>query len=279
MSKVNKTDAEGHHYWERGDTAGRPFLIAVADFHKQAEQERLASMTYSHSAIWRYLYGQGVKWQVVNGSLVTETFAHPPHVYGTKEVPTGFFDQPGTEHVSAVLFSNAGTIAKFDRMGVVAGFGATSYHYQRSGYRYDPDPDAAQGVWFSEDVAAQSYSEGWSDELQIFHNPNAWVPLPPEWLTGVAQFFWGEEVLLTTVNFRFLSTESCALRIGGGLFPMHPAGLASREEASRDARMGDENAVEALPGPGRLEGGVVQAIRGQRTVSGHSRPFWTSAAY
>ena len=199
MSKVNKTDAEGRHYWEREDTAGKPFLIAVADFHKQAEQDRLGSMTYSQSAIWRYLYGQGVKWEVVEGRLVAETFEHPRHVYGTKTVPTGFFDQPGAEHVSAVLFSNAGTIAKFDRMGVVAGFGAANHHYQRIGYRYDPNPDAVKGIAFSEDVAAPTYTEGWSDELQIFHNPNARVPLPHEWLMGLAQFAWGDGELKASI--------------------------------------------------------------------------------
>ena len=81
-------------------------------------------------------------------------------------------------------------MAKFDRMGVVAGFGAAGHRYQRIEYRYYPNPDAVNGIWFSEDVAASTYSEGWSDELQVFHNPNASVSLPQEWLTGVAQFSW-----------------------------------------------------------------------------------------
>jgi hypothetical protein len=43
---------------------------------------------------------------------------------GQKVIPSGFFDLPGPENVSAVLFSNSGTISKFNRMGVVAGFGS-----------------------------------------------------------------------------------------------------------------------------------------------------------
>jgi hypothetical protein len=27
----------------------------------------------------------------------------------------------------------------------------------------------------------------WSDELQLFHNPNARIPVPSEWLSGLTQ--------------------------------------------------------------------------------------------
>lgn len=192
MSKINKRDAQGKHYWEREDTAGKPFVIAVADFHKRAEQDQLGSMTFTHSALWPYLYGQRVEWEMVDGQLIVRSFKNPSHSFGEKSVPSGFFDQPGAENVSAVIFSNAGTIAKFDRMGVVAGFAAADHTYLRIGYRYNPDPNATQGIPFSENVADPSYVEGWSDELQIFHNPNARVPLSHAWLTGLAQFYFSE---------------------------------------------------------------------------------------
>ncbi len=190
LSKINKMDSEGRHYWERKDTAGKPFVIAVADFHKQADQDQPGSMTFTQSALWPYLYGQRVEWEMVEGQLVVRAFKNPEHNFGEKITPSGFFDQPGTENVSAVLFSNAGTISKFDRMGVVAGFGAPDHRYIRLGYRYNPDPNAVQGIAFTEDVADPSYVEGWSDELQIFHNPNARIPLSHAWLTGLAQFYF-----------------------------------------------------------------------------------------
>ena len=37
------------------------------------------------------------------------------------------------------------------------------------------------------------YIEGWSDELQIFHNPNAKIPLDHAWLSGLAQFYFTED--------------------------------------------------------------------------------------
>jgi hypothetical protein len=112
------------------------------------------------------------------------------HTFGSKTVPSGFFDLPGAQNVSAVLFSNAGTMAKFDRMGVVAGFIPANHIYLRLGFRYNPDPHATEGVPFSENVSAATYSEFWSDELQLFHNPNAMVPIPPEWLSGLTQHFF-----------------------------------------------------------------------------------------
>ncbi|WP_212580137.1 hypothetical protein [Roseovarius gaetbuli] len=189
-SKLNKVDAQGKHYWERENTIGKPFVIAVADFHKQADAEQLGSMTFSQSALWPYLYGHRVEWEMIDGALSVRATKNPTHQFGDKTIPSGFFDQPGVENVSAVIFSNAGTIAKFDRMGVVAGFGADDHLYQRIGFRFNPDPDAIHGLPFSDDVADPDYREGWSDELQIFHNPNALIPLDHAWLTGLAQFYF-----------------------------------------------------------------------------------------
>ncbi|MBO6559454.1 MAG: hypothetical protein JJ959_02910 [Nisaea sp.] len=189
-NKLNKIDKQGRHYWEREDTKDKPFVIAVADFHKQAERHQLGSMTYTQSALWPYLYGHRVDWEIVDGELRTSAVPNPTHKYGQKEIPSGFFDLPGSEHVSAVLFSNAGTISKFDRIGVTAGFGAPSHKYYRFGYRFNPDPNATIGIPFSVDVSDPNYEEGWSDELQIFHNPNARIPLSHDWLSGLTQFYF-----------------------------------------------------------------------------------------
>jgi hypothetical protein len=78
-------------------------------------------------------------------------------------------------------------------MGVVAGFAAPNHRYQRVGFRYNPDPNAVRGIPFSEDVSGPGYIEGWSDELQIFHNPNAKIPLDHAWLSGLAQFYFAED--------------------------------------------------------------------------------------
>jgi hypothetical protein len=199
MSKLNKKDAQGRHYWEREETKGKPFVLAVADFHKQAEQDQLGSMTFTHSALWPYLYGQRIEWELIDGQLKIQAIKNAKHSFGTKSIPSGFFDQPGAENVSAVLFSNAGTIAKFDRMGVVAGFAAPDHKYYRIGFRFNPDPNAVRGIPLSDDVAGPDYAEGWSDELQIFHNPNARIPLDYAWLTGLAQFYFRDNQQLSLI--------------------------------------------------------------------------------
>jgi hypothetical protein len=114
-------------------------------------------------------------------------------------VPSGFFDLPEAENVSAVLFSNAGTIAKFDRMGVVAGFSPGNYTYLRVGLRYNPEPHATEPTQFSEDVGAATYSEFWSKEIEIFHNPNARLPLPPEWLSDLVHHRLRDGQLQSTI--------------------------------------------------------------------------------
>ena len=188
-SKLNKRNAAGESYWERGATAGKPFVLAIADFHKPSGERpgEGGSMTYTHSAIWPYLYGQRVEWAMVDGSLVVRPVPLESFTYNGKVVPAGFFDLPGAENVSAVLFSNAGTLAKFDRMGIAAGFEAPGHTYMRAGFRLDPDANAVHGRWFCEEVTADGYHEGWADELQLFHNPNARHPLPRQAFVGTTQ--------------------------------------------------------------------------------------------
>tara|TARA_R110000772_G_scaffold142476_1_gene252148 strand:+ start:1401 stop:2753 length:1353 start_codon:yes stop_codon:yes gene_type:complete len=189
-TKLTKTDAQDRHYWEREDSSGKPFLLAIADFHLPAQGKELGSMTYTQSALWQYLYGSRVYWEMEGDQLVIKPEEIGSHKFGEKEIPSGFFDQPNAENISAVIFSNAGTLAKFDRMGVAAGFGAEGYRYMRTGFRYNPDPNAFMGTPFSEEVTDQGYEEYWTQEVQVFHNPNAKHPLPFEWLLGATHHYF-----------------------------------------------------------------------------------------
>ncbi|SHK05390.1 hypothetical protein SAMN05444159_2290 [Bradyrhizobium lablabi] len=189
-SKLNKKNKDGESYWERGDTANKPFILAIADFHIPGSKEEVGSMTYTHSALWPYLYGHRVDWERVEGKLIIKAVKNPDHHYRGKVIPTGFFDLPGSENVSAVLFSNAGTLAKFDRMGVAAGFAPPDHSYFRIGISYDSDPNAVVPKVFSLEVNDTEYKENWSDELQIFHNPNAKHPFAPDAFGGITQHFF-----------------------------------------------------------------------------------------
>lgn len=195
FSKLTKTDKQDRHYWQRDESKNKPFVLAIADFHAPTAGMEIGSMTYTQSALWQYLYGSRVYWEMVDDQLVIKPEKIGKHKYGKKEVPSGFFDQPNAENVSAVIFSNAGTLAKFDRMGVAAGFGAEGHTYQRFGLRYDPDPNALMGIPFSEDVTAEGYEEYWTQEIQVFHNPNALRPLPFDWLLGASHHYFEDGLL------------------------------------------------------------------------------------
>jgi len=207
-SKLSKVDKDGRHYWEKELAEGMPFILAVADFHKPAEKGAPGSMVYTQSALWTYLYGHRADWnRKTDGTLVIKPTPIEAHQYGDKRIESGFFDLPLAENISAVLFSNAGTIAKFDRIGVVAGFAAPKHKYFRVGLKYDPDPKAVVGKPFSIEVAEGSYSENWFDEIQLFHNPNAARPIPVDWFPGVTHWlFDGDEFHVIAPEDRILSS-------------------------------------------------------------------------
>jgi hypothetical protein len=195
--KLNRRSSAGKAYWEEDGAAGLPFVIAVADFHKPASEDGPGSMTYTQSAIWSYLYGFTTDWEMVDGKLVITRRDLASHTFKGKTIESGVFSLPGAENVSAVLFSNAGTLAKFDRVGVLAGYGPPNHRYLRMGFRYDPDPNAYVGKRFVEEVGADGYSEGWADELQVFHNPKALRPLSRKCFGPLIQHFFEDGEMVT----------------------------------------------------------------------------------
>ena len=212
-SKLNKRDKDGRNYWERGDAANKPFLLAVADFHVPATPDKLGSMTYTHSALWPYLYGRRVEWEFSEGGkLLVRAVQGQNHSYKGKIIETGFFDLPGAENISAIIFSNAGTLSKFDRMGIAAGFLPLLCKYYRRGFKYNPDPNAVDPVFFSEEVCRNDYVEHWSDELQVFHNPRARIPLADDFFGGITQhFFKGSEQISITPEGVVLGSQTMIL--------------------------------------------------------------------
>lgn len=215
-SKLKKRSANGEAYWEREHSRGKPFVIAIADFHKPADIDDQigASMTYSQTALYVYLYGHRVEVNNEEGKPTLRVAPVASFTFNGKEVPSGFFDLDGAENISAVLFSNAGTIAKFDRMGVVAGFAPQDHRYFRVGQTYDSDPEAMVGKPFFVEVGKEGYSENWSDELQIFHNPKASHPFEPGWFPGAAHHFF-KDGKLEVIDFegRVLSSVTMIMHV------------------------------------------------------------------
>lgn len=169
-------------YWEKEHVKGHPLVLAIADFHDRA------SMTWSHTGLPIYLHGRSAHLEHnEEGAAIGRETRVPGFNKGETEI-TPFFDQPDTEHISAILFSNAGTISKFNRMGVRAGFGDRFVRVRRIGGWNDPHPDAFEPIPFDLDIESSLYEEAWSDELEMYHNPNALHPIDDELFPGIAHF-------------------------------------------------------------------------------------------
>lgn len=160
-------------YWELDHVKDHPLVFAIADFH--APQ----SMLWTHMALAQYLYAMRSQKMTRDGRIVVEEVPIKEHVYGNKIIPSGFFLQPYSENISAVLFSNSGTIAKFNRMGKLAGFGDQSIKMMRAGKRYDHRADAIEPADFSFEIN-EGVIETWSEGVSIFHNPRAKYPIREE---------------------------------------------------------------------------------------------------
>lgn len=167
-------------YWNRPAGAGKPLVFAIQDFHD------MMSMTYSGSALPTYLYGYThTAEHDSEGHLTIVPHRIMEHRWGTKVVESGFFGLPDAENVSAVIFNSTGTLAKFNRMGVRAGFGTDNVILIRRGTAVDLDPDASKPLDFVQ-VVSEGYPETWIEGMDVYHNPNALHPLDPGLLPGAA---------------------------------------------------------------------------------------------
>jgi hypothetical protein len=138
-----------------------------------------------------YIYGLRATWHKdAAGVLHITESPIKDHRWGNKKpLPSGFFKQPDTEHVSAVLFSNSATLSKFNRMGKLAGFGDPAVKMIRVGTKQNFDPNADEPIHFTAEVEPGKYSERWTEGVRIFHNPNALLPIPPAVFQQCAHHF------------------------------------------------------------------------------------------
>ena len=164
-------------YWEEPHVAGRPFVIAIEDFHEAG------SLATSSTPLSQYLFGHEHEWyHDADGKLVITQHALNVHRQGAKQIPSGFFNQPDAENVSAVLFSNTGTIPKFLRMGHQGPYRDAKLNVLRIGTCYRHDPNASRPAPFLYEVGEPDFMESWRQGTVLIKNPNALYPLPEGWL-------------------------------------------------------------------------------------------------
>ncbi len=169
-------------YWKLPHVSGKPLIFAIHDYHNSS------SMTWSHSALHQYLYGIRVMTKTdENGKQIEYQETISEHSWEGKVIPSNFFEQDDTENISGVLFTNAATIPKFNRMGKLAGLGSEHVKMVRSGFMYNPVGD--EPLYFSQDIDDPTYEETWSDGLILYHNPNAKSPIDPTIFPNITHAF------------------------------------------------------------------------------------------
>lgn len=194
-SKLYKKNSSGQddRYWNKAHVQGKPFILAIHDFHFPG------SMTWSRTALAEYLYGW--YYQVSNVHSTPQYIATPIdcHKWEDKTIPSNFFSLPESENISAVLFTNAATITKFNRMGKLAGLGSENIKMIRSGLVYNPN-----GMFpntFASDIDDPLYEESWDDALVMYHNPSANIPVDPYMFPDISHIFVDPEDGYMSGNF------------------------------------------------------------------------------
>jgi hypothetical protein len=182
-------------YWEQEHVRGQPFILAIEDFQEPG------SMVWTGSALELYLYGYNYGWyHETSGELVVVPEAIGKHQHGAKQIPSGFFEQPDAEHVSAILFSNSATVSKFNRMGFLAGFRPEGLGMIRFGSSFNHDPNATEPLQFMYVVGDSSAPvETWAEGLSMFHNPKALVPVPQALFPSIAHHWLDERNRMRSV--------------------------------------------------------------------------------
>jgi hypothetical protein len=182
----NKLD---RRYRELEHVQGKPFMIALADF------QAAGSMLWSREGLIGYLYGEGAEDVDDNGHRVARPVSASV-LHGPTAFPVGLFANDQHAELSAVIFSNACSIGKMNRVMVSAGADSKGHRYTRVGRFFDRTPGAIEGIPFCLDVAGAEYRrlwpqgcEPWSAEMEVFHNPFARHPAPYELLPEATHWF------------------------------------------------------------------------------------------
>ena len=181
-----------NRYWELEAVKKKPLILAVEAFY------RPGPLYLADSALQSYLYGcqiTGERDSVRNLIIVSRPI--DSHRHGTKEIPSGFYRLPNAENISAVLFSNSGTVAKFNRMGQLGRHRRSDIRMFRTGTCYNSDPNASEPMSFIYEVGDQRFPETWRQGLSMSHNPNAKHPVPKELFPDIAHHSFEDGIIFS----------------------------------------------------------------------------------
>ena len=198
------------HYERMPHVTGHPFMIAITDFQASG------SMIWSRDGLIGYLFGEGAHAINVDGAKRAKTI-QSTHILGNEAAPIGLFADDRHWELSAIIFSNARSIAKLNRVAVSGRGAPEGFRYTRFGAFFDRTPGALTPIPFCHDVTTDEYRglwphgyEPWSAELEVFHNPYARYPVPIDLLPEACHWFEqdGERVCQTVYETSILWSQT-----------------------------------------------------------------------
>lgn len=185
-------------YWKHERCANKPIVLAIESFHDGV------SLLFSSHLLEEYLYGlKHYPTWTDDGKLIINADKLTEHHSRGKIIPSNFFLQPEAENISAVMFSNTGTLAKFNRMGYQSGYDIEGIELSRFGLMHDSNPNSASPALFSYDLSDGSHYETWGEGLVVILNPYAKHPLPTRFFPEVSCYSYLENGMATADTLPF----------------------------------------------------------------------------
>ncbi len=186
-------------YQKLPHVAGKPIVIAVQGFFGAG------ALSHSDHPLIRYLYDKALISVDEHGAVSLSDESVGCHIGDSKTIESGWFQNIDSAYISAVMWSNSGTVGKFNRMATGLGLNAPGWEIHRFGTELDPRPGATEPAIFLERV--EPGGEPWEEGLVVMHNPIARVPLPPSALDGVTQIKLVDDELVFDLRGRTIFNQ------------------------------------------------------------------------
>ena len=119
------------------------------------------------------MYGQ----QLIKENEIYKLQNIQKHKGQRKIKKSNFWNFPDAKNISAVICNTQGTLPKFNRMGIVAGFKSNGNTTIKRSITFIEKGDLSKIKTTELDINHSDYSETWTEGLNVFHNPKARVPL------------------------------------------------------------------------------------------------------
>jgi hypothetical protein len=169
-------------YWSLPHCADVPLVLAIGPFHEPG------SGTYIDESLARYLYGVDRVAQRATDGWSRSERPVLQHQYAGRSIPSGFFNYPKAENISAIIYANQWTVSRFDRIVRQAVGWSTELVGTRQGPFLLPGDEFANREFEHRLGAASTPDETWWQGVTIFHNPRALRPLQDEQLRCTSSF-------------------------------------------------------------------------------------------